>query len=335
MPTRNLNSIQILRGLCAVAVALFHWRYLLPPDSAILPVISRGYFGVDVFFVISGFVITYSARDARPGDFMTRRVFRIVPIVWTMVVAMTLVAPASPGQVLHGLLFIPAPGYPHAFPLNPVQWSLTFEMMFYVLFAMAMLVSRKWQAETCLAMVAALAALDYMLPIHGFADHGYLLEFAAGVLLARAFVLSPLISRAGATLIAGALLSHCAVVCALIPLTSGFFGFGHVAVALIAALLVLERAFIIAIPRPLFWLGELSFAIYMSHTFVTKAIDQTLWWTPVYQHTGSRMVLLFCVTLLFSWALYVLIERPGIRLGRSLSNQPPITHTVARHTTAT
>jgi len=98
-----LVHIQVLRFFAAVAVVAFHAAGVAPdgfkvPDSAISFALSYGGRGVDLFFVISGFIICYATHGARltPAEFLRRRVERIVPLYFFVIVAVTILALALP-----------------------------------------------------------------------------------------------------------------------------------------------------------------------------------------------------------------------------------------------
>src|SRR3954467_4460579 len=99
-----LVHIQVLRLFAAVAVVAFHVLGVAPdgfkvPESAIAFVLSYGGRGVDLFFVISGFIIFYATHShashgagLTPGEFLRRRVARIVPLYFVVIAAVTLLA---------------------------------------------------------------------------------------------------------------------------------------------------------------------------------------------------------------------------------------------------
>jgi peptidoglycan/LPS O-acetylase OafA/YrhL len=99
-----------------------------------------GPFGVDIFFVISGFVMVYSSerlfgQPGAPITFFARRLARIVPLFWaaTTILVWVVVPYASTKAVLGSLFF--GPHIPSEAPLLLVGWTLIFEMFFYVVFA--------------------------------------------------------------------------------------------------------------------------------------------------------------------------------------------------------
>ncbi len=142
---QRVRSIQALRALAALSVALYHACQWANAGFAI------GAAGVDVFFVISGFVMwtTIQDRSLTPRAFLERRFWRVVPAYWLVtgiVAALALAAPrllphvyVTAGHALLSMLFLqhndPA-GLP--FPLLPVGWSLNYEAIFYAVVAFSL-----------------------------------------------------------------------------------------------------------------------------------------------------------------------------------------------------
>lgn len=137
-------GVQYLRALAAIAVVVFHAAERYGVDF------SQGARGVDVFFVISGFIMwtVTTGRPATPAGFLLDRVRRIVPLYWVatfVLIGATLLGVAPTGQndlslgsVLKSLLFIPyvGAGAVHAWPILGPGWTLNFEMFFYGVFAL-------------------------------------------------------------------------------------------------------------------------------------------------------------------------------------------------------
>ncbi len=141
----KLELLQCLRGIAALMVVLFHFSSFLEP---VLPGsaswFSSGYLGVDIFFVLSGFIIYVSTEkpDARDGAvFLTRRICRVVLPAWAAMVISVLVMPPRLIELVKGVLFIPLtnaapPGFGYSFLI--VAWTLTYELIFYGLFALVL-----------------------------------------------------------------------------------------------------------------------------------------------------------------------------------------------------
>ena len=153
-----LVYIQILRLLAAVAVVAFHAWGVAPegfkvPEGAISFVLSYGGRGVDLFFVISGFIIFYATHRATltPAEFLRRRVERIVPLYFVVTFAVIILAmtlPATfgtdgwytPRHILKSLAFIAFTD--GEMPVVYMGWSLEYEMYFYLTVALLMALTR-------------------------------------------------------------------------------------------------------------------------------------------------------------------------------------------------
>lgn len=177
----SFPAIDMLRAVAALSVLVYHVIALgnwptPPPDSGIWRVLNRGWVGVDLFFVISGFVIAWSALHAqsRQGasfrrDFARRRFWRIVPLyALTSLVFLFLV---QPGMLLVPIKTLLIHVLSHVFfvhnlhlgtfgSINGVTWSVALEVQFYLL----VLVLTPWIAKTRPLLglaVAVMVALCY------------------------------------------------------------------------------------------------------------------------------------------------------------------------------
>ena len=149
--TTKLNNIQVLRAFAAIAVVVFHTGFAFPHMRPF------GSFGVDVFFVISGYImarILDPASDSSSDFFFRRRVLRIVPPYWFFTILLYLAAlqfpalmgstRASPGDLLKSLFFIPfTKGSGIIQPLLFIGWSLNYEMFFYLALAVGLLIHKR------------------------------------------------------------------------------------------------------------------------------------------------------------------------------------------------
>jgi peptidoglycan/LPS O-acetylase OafA/YrhL len=143
----KLNNIQLLRAFAATAVVLFHTGFAFP---GLRPF---GSFGVDVFFVISGYIMAriLDPRTPASGDFFfRRRILRIVPPYWFFTLLLFAIALKVPqlmgstratfGDLAMSLFFIPfAKGSGVIQPLLFLGWSLNYEMFFYLALAIGIL----------------------------------------------------------------------------------------------------------------------------------------------------------------------------------------------------
>jgi peptidoglycan/LPS O-acetylase OafA/YrhL len=198
MPSKRISLIEALRGLAAISVALFHFCNQLSSEAAAF-VAKYGFLGVDVFFVISGFVIPlslygkgYSARDF--PAFMLRRMVRLEPpylasIALTIVLlyagSMTPWFRGGPPNLtfeqvgLHLFYLIPLSNYDW---ISPVYWSLAYEFVFYIVVGLTFATLIKRPVEFTVLMGASAFAIYYMLWAEA---NRAIIEFMLGALVMR------------------------------------------------------------------------------------------------------------------------------------------------------
>lgn len=275
---QRIQSLQVLRFVAAISIAARHLG-----DSP-LNVLDPGGFGVDVFFVISGFIICLVSDGRRPGEFIWDRAARVVPLYWLLTLAVTAVAllapsllnstSAEPMLVLQSLLFIPFMKASGAIqPILFVGWTLNYEMLFYALFSLC-LFAGQLAPKLMLAVLAGLAAVGYLVeptaPPLAFWTDGYILEFGYGIVLCllwRRWRFGPWLSVLGGIGLALVLWPTWTA----LPLPREIV-YGVPAALAVAGTLAVQ------IERTGFWLplialGNASYALYLSHPYVVLGID--------------------------------------------------------------
>lgn len=194
-----LSRIQLLRGVAAYMVVIFHTvEFLVGNTDLGIPRATIGAAGVDIFFVISGFIMIHVTRESdTPARFALARIARIVPLYWIATVGAVLaaiVAPWSfanaridPEAILMSIAFIPTTDARGAFePVLFVGWTLNFEMAFYAIFAFTLFFSRRYQLlalVTGLLVLFTIGRLAGQNHVLGFYGNAILFEFAAGCII--------------------------------------------------------------------------------------------------------------------------------------------------------
>jgi peptidoglycan/LPS O-acetylase OafA/YrhL len=144
-PRQRVDALDLLRMIAVIGVLMFHYAYRGAAADGftevslpwLAPVAKYGHFGVDMFFVISGFVIAYSAEGRSAIDFAIARFSRIYPgflVCMTVTFAVTLAfgAPRFETSALHWLanLIVVAPALKQPF-MDGAYWSIVYEITFY------------------------------------------------------------------------------------------------------------------------------------------------------------------------------------------------------------
>ncbi|MCA1442715.1 acyltransferase [Ensifer sp. IC4062] len=278
---KTIHGIQYLRAAAALAVVIFHAAEKTGHHFAV------GAAGVDVFFVISGFImwVISDRRPITPVRFMVDRILRIVPIYWlaTMVMVAGGIAGLFPNMVLSvehvlaSLFFMPmrSPSNGEIWPVLVQGWTLNFEMLFYAVFAASLLLPRNWRlpsiAGLFLLMVLAgvLTSFDNALILTY--TRPVILEFVAGMVIGEFWLkgrVPPLV--AGVTLIACSFAGFALVGILRLPFNE--FTMGPLAVMLVLGVLSVEaRGYIPSLQLPKL-LGNASYSIYIWHTFAISVV---------------------------------------------------------------
>jgi len=157
-PDSRLGNIQALRGIAALLVVFAHLLIIerkYSPDQILGDYMGFGLTGVDLFFVISGFIMVHVAARSKRGvrpvlDFLFARITRIYPLYWLVSAALVAVWFWRPELVFFSVS--QAPDMLKSFALYPdtrppllvIGWTLIHEMGFYLVFALALLLKPKW-----------------------------------------------------------------------------------------------------------------------------------------------------------------------------------------------
>ena len=196
-----IRSLQALRFYAAIAIVIYHAcrQYPLHTGYAYLDFFLREKlaFGVDIFFVISGFVIYYSfcATKKTFYDFLFDRAIRIVPMYWISTLIFSLILlinhslyPISAVNIytfIQSILFIPVKNLQGSYlPIHSVGWTLNFEVVFYVLFSISIVIARKWTGLLTSFFVVCLFVISGYVPNLIFYHNEIMFEFALGMLIA-------------------------------------------------------------------------------------------------------------------------------------------------------
>ena len=329
----QINGIQFLRFVAVFLVLGSHavlemWRRL-GNDGSYHFWHEYGGSGVDLFFVISGFVITISTVKAAGSGgaaaawlFCKRRIIRIVPMYWlytglkvALILAIgskTFEAGLEPGFVLASLLFWPTTNPVGAhLPVLESGWTLSYEMLFYATFAIA--IWRRWPP-----LRFSLAALGVIFVLGQFEGSPLFLTFFARSLLFE-FLLGGLIARLWVRRIAmpaplpPLMLAAAVLLLFVVPMPAGadrLLAVGLPCALLVASAVWLERYDWISRGAAHFkLLGDASYSIYLSHGLLMPPIVIVLLKMGV-QHKALVFGAAVGGSLLIGCVLYLWLEKP-------------------------
>jgi exopolysaccharide production protein ExoZ len=331
--TPSFLTIQALRAIAALLVVVYHafdmWAVRINPGAP-GAAWTNGAAGVDIFFVISGFVMVVSSQRLRsqPGAWMTfmrHRLVRIVPLYWLLTTlklvlvfffaGLALRSNLDLDYVVRSYLFFPVvDSAGHFRPLLPVGWTLTYEFLFYGLFALALAL----RVDVLRVLIPAFAVFVVLAllrtqswPAWTILFSTIAVEFLFGVVLAKATLRGWLLPPA---LAAGAMIGGFALIL-LVPEGSEnlrTLTWGLPALGIVAGAVALETRMAKALPQWLLVLGDASYSVYLVHGFVVPVVGvgiMALHWTSA---SAQALTVAACLVAgsLAGWVVYACVERP-------------------------
>lgn len=343
-PTNRIQSLEVLRGLAALAVAWFHithgGKLLANAASPLLKAAAGigaiGYHGITLFFVLSGFVIPWSIRNAPPVQglkgaisglpaFMGRRLVRLQPpylVACILALALNWTSTLAPGyrgqfsftlpQALTALLSdnLYLTGLLGGSWILVVAWTLALEVQFYAVAGMIEPLARSSQPQ-------ALSPWLYGLGVAGVSALAAI--FPQGALVFRVLPIFGL----------GWVTAHQAQrpqsvhAFAIVWLLLVLFRLSGLEQAVVAAVCVALLNGALAIPSfapsPLLWFGGISYSLFLTHVPIGgRVVNLLSRWalTPANQLLACLLALL--VSVLAGWGFCALIERPSQQWSRKL-----------------
>ncbi|MDD4914429.1 MAG: acyltransferase [Methylococcales bacterium] len=328
----KIDSLQAIRGFAATGVMLAHGSSMLDERLGYLFLNNLsmvGASGVDVFFVLSGFIILYTSSSGQTtfGNFLKRRFIRIYPIYW-IVTAMLIIqyqlaptlAQAHKGElpvVLGSITLFPQPKY-----VVGVAWTLTYEVLFYLVFALTYFKSPRlfaYAAGIWAVLILLVYGLDLKIGIYALdaLSNPIILEFLFGCILAYVFKRFPDFRHSRWFFWSGLMLlllmwglyyqNKTSIGDAFFDEMARVYYFGIPAACLIFGALYLSGA----VPRVLVFLGDASYSLYLIHgTILSLLLKLVFKFNLQDSFAGFAGALaLFAGTLLISGLFYRLLEK--------------------------
>ena len=297
---------------------------------------TAGASGVDLFFVISGFIMLYvsfptSSAPLKPGSFLFRRATRIYPLYWICCVGVIVLWMAglfasktiTASAVIQSMLLVPTPA-----TLIGLSWTLSYEVLFYLIFAATLVFqSRVASALVSTLIITALLFVANRLPdgeITGFLSNPIMLEFCFGLFLALAWAngvrpKTVLWSVPAFLLIIAAPLFVAHTSTNGLPPLARTIAWGVPSVAVLAGFLS------IASPsnrwtRFAMLVGDASYAIYLTHPFVMAVYAKLIKSTALGGHSQLLVVpIVVGVSTALGIGVHIFIESPILTIMRNMS----------------
>lgn len=340
----RLEHIQALRGLAALMVMLSH-LYSIDQKYSAAPVLPEslllGFAGVDMFFVISGFIIVY-ITNAWTGpsikwvpEFLFARITRIYPLYWLVSAILLVIYVIRPDMVFsssHGepnliksFMLLPD----NTFPLLEVGWTLIHEMGFYIVFAGLLILPKTYRVWglfiwAAIIMAASILNLNESSNLARYALSALSLEFIAGGVIGWLF-LKGVAQKTSWVLPMTAL--------SIFGSVGAYYAFGAadifnahwqrtliftVPASLAVLLLAMRDQSNKACPKMLVTLGDWSYALYLTH-ILTLSLMGRFWAQLDIQNQFFNVIALIAMSvtaIVISGLTYKLFERPALLLSK-------------------
>lgn len=310
---KNFKSIQILRLVAALAIVFFH-----------IPTIGFGTFGVDIFFVISGFVMLLST-EIKTKNFFLKRLIRILPIYYIFTVGVFIISWKFPflvnnttadiNHLIKSFFFIPFDknGIGH-YPILFIGWTLNYEMYFYSLFAVSLIISKRYRSllSTFFLSFSYILCKDQTyLPLMVYSN-SIVFEFVLGMMIYELIIVVRY-----RYIVYMSLMIFIAMFWGSISINERFFYYGIPSAFAVGFFIYFFEGK--NMPKFLLVLGSASYAMYITHPFVIQIFSKVLNWFDsniIFQMSAS--VLSFLLINLLALGIYYFIELPSIKFLRKL-----------------
>ncbi|EBV2370670.1 acyltransferase [Salmonella enterica] len=351
----KIFSIQILRGIAALFVVCFHFRYAVNDIYAQKDIGNRlfefGSFGVDLFFIISGFIMAMSARkNENLSEFFIKRFFRIYPlyfVVLTLYILLSFNEYSFP-QIIKSYLLVPIdyksemPYY--GYSIMAIAWTLTYEFWFYFIFGISKKLSYKSKFIISSVLLSAPVVLVNGINIDAF-HANYVLNW--GVFNNIQFITNPVVYnfilgilsfnicvfvskhkellRPALSLVLPLLLLYGVIgVVSIRGMGHGINQWGWYCFIIVTSIVISEMYFKdMYANSKMVYLGEISFSIYLIHPLLFILVNSYHPFIDVFNSLSgfTRLSCLVAFVVCISHIVYRLIEIPTHNLGKKLAKK--------------
>lgn len=315
---KRIDSIQLLRLIAAISIIVYH--------SNIMGEV--GYFGVEILFVVSGFVIMKST-ELKKKYFLRRRLIRIIPLYWISTIflyiillykpELSLMSIATEESLFRSLFFLPQnlTGV-STVPLISVGWTINYEIYFYFIFGIAMTISHKYRGliTSCMILLLCNVAGGLGFPLVENIFNPILIECVWGIALY--YLYSILISKRSNKNQAADCI---AIVMEILLFIYLWFDNWNISNNLHRSFRLGIPAFIfcsiflfcfvkIKIPKWIVEMGNMTYSVYLIEYFTTKIYKMVIDMLPL-GRVGAIMIFLIMLAITFalSYISYQLIEK--------------------------
>lgn len=336
-------NVQVLRGIAATLVVWIHTQEVISLDFIPPRIREVGFGGVDLFFVISGFIMVHatSNRGVTPQSFLLKRFLRVAPLYYVMTLFVALLCIFLPAlfkntvidldSLVKTFLFIPFEKvHNRIYPIYALGWTLNYEMFFYCLFTLAMFLDTR---KRVIALVSVLLALGCAgLFVTAISDYGLfayaytrpvILDFALGMIIAMCLLLPENISPSLLPVFYVTLAIGCVALplsayvvgvstSTITPTTDTLLRFGVPSAFIVASFVGLDRLGHTIHSDLMRKIGDSSYSIYLVHYIVVAALSHLfvrIMGDATVLHIAAALVIM-AASIVTGMLVYRFVERP-------------------------
>jgi peptidoglycan/LPS O-acetylase OafA/YrhL len=322
-----IKNLQVLRALAALLVVFFHCDFLN---------LKIGQFGVDIFFVISGFIISF-ILNKKQENFLVKRFIRVVPMYYLFTILVILVWAIYPegfdnvyvsiSSIVKSLLFIPYV-VDNSGPILSLGWTLNYEMFFYVIVGIFSLLLKKpgkalfFSASLILFLVLIRWMLNPSNSLMLFYGHEIVIEFIFGIAIYYIVNLcQPLLKNKKIIFLIGVLALASFVLMAYFDYHKIYFSrsllFGVPSFFVVLFFIISENLLDTENPihKYFYQIGNASYVLYLVHPFIIFFIARLI--IPIFEvslfNSVIELLIKFLLVVLISNWIHKKIELPVVR----------------------
>lgn len=334
---RNLNILQLLRGVAAVLVVLFHATGMFGViyDSNYLGgIFKQGKIGVDLFFVLSGFIIYYihhkdKNENGLAKKFYIKRLIRIYPIYWVTILGLLPVYFLVPSfgeayykdfnVIINSFLLIPQENN-----ILTVAWTLSYELLFYLFFGLVLFTNNKLVTKTIFGLWLFISAISSLIVPSNFYLEFFFstlnLEFFYGIIVAH-LIINYKIKYQMTLILTGTALAILAMYNAIFGYVEidRAFSYGIPSAMIILGSVALEFSKNVRVPKLFVFLGDASYSIYLVHYPVLSVFNKIFGALGIFNLVGYNVAvtLIVIATVIAGCVFHVILERPLLKYLRT------------------
>lgn len=329
---KKLESLQMLRAVAALLVVWAHSidRFAHHPSfqASFYHLQNLGAVGVDIFFCISGFIMsTVACRSKSVAEFAVKRACRILPILWLLLLYHAVKSYIPFNTFLQNLLLLP-----NTEPVISLSWTLIFEWYFYVILAISLLVDKTRCIQITMYFIMATVVAGWIIRPSSTALLYYtnpiMLEFVLGVIVGLIWSRRPSIPRwmAATLFTVGGIWLAATVFTGYRDVSQSYYTimglrsldrfliWGIPSAFLVAGVVFLPSIASSAFTKLMVYLGDASYSIYLVHLYGLAASIWILKRLPMHMNADISILLCLVMAAAFSCCFHSFIERPITRL---------------------